>query len=90
MSVFADDLFLAGRRDRLDVLKKSIDDEMRIVWGDLLQEGSGWTRYLGKEWRCHRGRYEVRVPVLYWEELLKDNGLDQCRSVTTPGEVKSE
>eukprot|EP00972_Heterocapsa_arctica_P021463 3159388-Heterocapsa_arctica.AAC.1 len=86
MSVFADDLFLAVRRSQLEALKKTIDDEMKIVWGEFLQEGSGWVRYLSKEWRCHRGRYEVRVPVVYWEDLLKELGMEKCKSVTTPAE----
>eukprot|EP00972_Heterocapsa_arctica_P099289 14651104-Heterocapsa_arctica.AAC.1 len=34
MSVFADDLFLAVRRSQLDETRKSIDGEMKIVWGD--------------------------------------------------------
>eukprot|EP00972_Heterocapsa_arctica_P079655 11736702-Heterocapsa_arctica.AAC.1 len=42
-------------------MRATIDAELRIVWGDTLQEGSGWVRYLGKEWQCRQGCYSVRV-----------------------------
>eukprot|EP00972_Heterocapsa_arctica_P108990 16050628-Heterocapsa_arctica.AAC.1 len=56
-SVFADDLFLVCARKHLTATRATIDAELRIVWGDTLQEGSGWVRYLGKEWQCWQGCY---------------------------------
>eukprot|EP00972_Heterocapsa_arctica_P071349 10540924-Heterocapsa_arctica.AAC.1 len=60
MSVFADDSFLIGPRKMIKELKKTIDAELRIVWGETLAEGSGWVRYLGKQWSVRNGRYLVR------------------------------
>eukprot|EP00972_Heterocapsa_arctica_P030278 4458683-Heterocapsa_arctica.AAC.1 len=62
MSVFADDLFLVCPKKHLAEMRKTIDAELNIVWGDTLAEGTGWVRYLGKEWRFQNGCYSVRVP----------------------------
>eukprot|EP00972_Heterocapsa_arctica_P094478 13933649-Heterocapsa_arctica.AAC.1 len=56
MSVFADDLLFIVKRKNTTL--RSIDKELNIVWGDRLEEGAGWVRYLGKEWRCRGGQYE--------------------------------
>eukprot|EP00972_Heterocapsa_arctica_P102942 15170814-Heterocapsa_arctica.AAC.1 len=66
MSVFADDLLLIVKRKSLNNLLRSIDKELKIVWGDRLEEGTGWVQYLGKECRCRNRQYEVRVPTIYW------------------------
>eukprot|EP00972_Heterocapsa_arctica_P058462 8625534-Heterocapsa_arctica.AAC.1 len=57
-------------------LRRTIDAELKIVWGETLAEGTGWVRYLGKEWRVHNGCYSVRVPPVYWEELLRETGME--------------
>eukprot|EP00972_Heterocapsa_arctica_P075196 11095721-Heterocapsa_arctica.AAC.2 len=51
LSVFADDLLLICARKELAAMRATIDAELRIVWGEVLQEGAGWIRYLGKEWQ---------------------------------------
>jgi hypothetical protein len=63
-----------------------VDEELRIVWGDVLAEGTGWIRYLGKEWRCSGGVYAVRVPRSYWEQLLDEMGMTSCRLAATPSD----
>eukprot|EP00972_Heterocapsa_arctica_P050163 7377447-Heterocapsa_arctica.AAC.1 len=55
MSVFADDLLLIVKRKSLNNALRSIDKELKIVLGDRLEEGTGWIRYLGKEWGCRGG-----------------------------------
>eukprot|EP00972_Heterocapsa_arctica_P000115 18507-Heterocapsa_arctica.AAC.1 len=42
MSVFADDLFLVCPKKKLVELRKTIDAELNIVWGETLVEGTGW------------------------------------------------
>eukprot|EP00972_Heterocapsa_arctica_P057219 8442708-Heterocapsa_arctica.AAC.1 len=76
MSVFADDLFLVCPKKMLVELRKTIDADLKIIWGETLAEGTGWVRYLGKEWRVQHGRYSVRVPPAYWEELLRETGME--------------
>eukprot|EP00972_Heterocapsa_arctica_P098008 14460042-Heterocapsa_arctica.AAC.1 len=71
-------------------MRATIDAELRIVWGDTLQEGSGWVRYLGKEWQCRRGCYSERVPPTYWEERLAEMGMTSCKSVSTPAELNDK
>eukprot|EP00972_Heterocapsa_arctica_P045345 6693436-Heterocapsa_arctica.AAC.1 len=63
---------------------------MKVVWGEALEEGGGWIRYLGKEWTVRDGIYSVRVPPAYWRELLTEAGLIDCRAVATPAELTSE
>eukprot|EP00972_Heterocapsa_arctica_P084693 12473984-Heterocapsa_arctica.AAC.1 len=60
MSVFADDLLVVCKKRSLGEVRKMIDAELKIVWGDALIEAGGWVRYLGKEWRCQNGDYSVR------------------------------
>eukprot|EP00972_Heterocapsa_arctica_P040765 6005967-Heterocapsa_arctica.AAC.1 len=65
-------------------MRKTIDAELKIVWGETLAEGTGWVRDLGKEWKVCDGRYLVRVPPNYLHELLLETGMDGCKPVTTP------
>eukprot|EP00972_Heterocapsa_arctica_P021198 3119786-Heterocapsa_arctica.AAC.1 len=61
-------------------MKHTLDGEMKVVWGQTLEEGAGWIRYLGKEWIVRDGIYAVRVPPSYWLELLDEVGLIDCRA----------
>eukprot|EP00972_Heterocapsa_arctica_P071934 10625593-Heterocapsa_arctica.AAC.1 len=50
MSVFADDLLIVCETRMKDAMRRTLDGEMKVVWGQILEEGAGWIRYLGKEW----------------------------------------
>eukprot|EP00972_Heterocapsa_arctica_P081867 12064984-Heterocapsa_arctica.AAC.1 len=65
MSVFADDLLVICDRRVAYSVRRSIDGEMKVIWGEALDEGGGWIRYLGKEWTVRNGIYAVRVPLAY-------------------------
>jgi hypothetical protein len=88
MSVFADDLLLIAPRNELEKVKRSVDADIEVKWGDIL--GPAWSRYLGKDWRYDGTNVQVRVPVHYWKELLAEFGLTDCRPVKTPSELKVE
>eukprot|EP00972_Heterocapsa_arctica_P066690 9841948-Heterocapsa_arctica.AAC.1 len=75
MSVFADDLLVICKRRALSDVRHTIDGELKVIWGEALEEGAGWIRYLGKEWSVRNGDYSVRVPPAYWRDLLVEVGL---------------
>ena len=89
MSVFADDVLLAVPRARLEYVKKTLDERLTVRWGDEFGQRA-WARYLRKEWReTSDGSVLVRLPVRYWQELLNEEGLENCRPVSTPAGPRS-
>eukprot|EP00972_Heterocapsa_arctica_P033666 4953908-Heterocapsa_arctica.AAC.1 len=61
MSVFADDLLILVDDMKIEEVRHTLDEDMKLKWTEII--GREWTRYLGKEWRSRGdGTFEVRVP----------------------------
>ena len=82
MSVFADDILLLIPNNMEDEIKRTLDIDMKIKWGEYISKN--WVRYLGKEWKEISGGHVVRVPLKYWASLFEEAGLENARPTTTP------
>eukprot|EP00972_Heterocapsa_arctica_P110008 16198739-Heterocapsa_arctica.AAC.1 len=61
MSVFADDLLILVDDMKIDEIRHTLDEDMKLKWTESI--GPEWTRYLGRQWRDRgNGTFEVRVP----------------------------
>eukprot|EP00972_Heterocapsa_arctica_P078521 11580147-Heterocapsa_arctica.AAC.1 len=60
MSVFADDLLILVDDMKIDEVRHTLDEDMKLKWTDTI--GPDWT-------------FEVRVPPKYWRGLLEETGL---------------
>lgn len=89
MSVFADDVLLVCRRSEKQQLLDEIREEVRIKWTGELADY--WVRYLGKLWRrLPTGEVLVCLPPDYWTGVLVETGLQDCKPLSTPTEVRRD
>ena len=88
MSVFADDILFLIPDGVEEEIKRTLDTEMDIKWGERISPE--WVRYLGKEWKETEGGHVVRVPPGYWASLLEEAGLTDARSATAPMDFSME
>jgi hypothetical protein len=88
MSIHVDDFLTTCPRDKKDQLVKRLQEQLKITPGPELR-GSAWVKYLGREYRGVHDGLLVRIPLPYLQGILKDLGLQRCRSVATPGVATS-
>ena len=78
-----------AKPEHMDAHRNDISKQVTMKWlGDLQLDS--WTKFLGKEWKQTASGCEVRIPPAYVETLLREIGLDQARSLSSPGAVTAE
>ena len=82
------DLLLAALEDKVETIKKEIEQKLQIKWEAKLQ--GDWIGYLGFDWRrgtdvTNNQFVECRVRPGYVNRLLDEYGLQTCRAVSIPG-----
>ena len=77
-----DDLMIAAPEDVLRKVQEQLDKAFKVKWGAIL--GPTWAKLLGKEWRRRGDEIDVRIPEKYFNAVLKEHGLEKCRSLAMP------
>ena len=77
-----DDLMITAPEDVLPKVQEQPDKAFKVKWGATL--GPTWAKFLGKEWRRRGDEIDVRIPEKYYIAVLKEHGLEKCRSLATP------
>ena len=77
-----DDLMITTPEDVLPKVQEQLDKAFKVKWGAIL--GPTWAKFLGKEWRRRGDEIDVRIPEKYYIAVLKEHGLEKCRSLATP------
>ena len=82
LSAHADDLLCATPPEKEEDMKKMLEELFKLTRGPTF--GPAWERYLGRLYRRVADSLEVRVPEEYLMEILRLNGFQTCRPVSTP------
>ena len=88
LTAHVDDLFISAPKDEHEKVKEALTNEMVVKWLGII-ERDGWTKFLGREWKKSDHGFIVRVPPRYYERILADNRLAECKAVCTPVEMGS-
>ena len=83
-----DDLFISAPKNEHEKVKEVLTNEMVVKWLGII-ERDGWTEFLGREWQKSDHGFIVRVPPRYYERILADNRLAECKAVRTKVEMGS-
>jgi hypothetical protein len=82
MSIHADDILMCADPSVADDMKALLSRCFKVKWGEAF--GPAWVKYLGREWRCVNGCFEVRIPPKYWEEVFEQFQMTQCKTASSP------
>ena len=88
LTAHVDDLFISAPKNEREKVKEVLSNEMVVKWLGII-ERDGWTKFLGREWQKSDHGFIVRVPPCYYERILADSRLAECKAVCTPVEVGS-
>ena len=88
LTAHVDDLFISAPKNEHEKVKEVLTNEMVVKWLGII-ERDGWTKFLGREWQKSGHGFIVRVPPRYYERILADNRLAECKAVCTPVEMGS-
>eukprot|EP00972_Heterocapsa_arctica_P113885 16439623-Heterocapsa_arctica.AAC.1 len=64
-------------------MKASMNTVFKLKWGDELEYGK-WTKFLGKEWRRGDQCVRVSIPTKYYDEILTEHRLNNCKATCVP------
>ncbi|CAE8615096.1 unnamed protein product [Polarella glacialis] len=85
-----DDMLVVAPPEWMGTIKKAIGEKVTMKWLDELSHDK-WSKFLGKELKLSPGGgVLVRVPPSYFEDVLKEMGLQDCKSLTSLGSVTAD
>ena len=82
MSVHTDDLLFTADPKDVAKIKAELGSLMGIRWEGAV--GDEWKKFLGFEWRHVNDEIMCRVPISYYEGMLRDWKMEKCKPTLNP------
>ena len=83
ISVHADDFLVAVPVEKEEWIRRELDRLFTIKWTGEINEDH-WERYLGKLWRVVDDAVQVRVDSTFYEGILEQMRMNECKPALTP------
>ena len=82
---YVDDLMMFGLNEKIILIVESLKEHLLIkATGNLNTEGAR-VRFLGRWFQRVGSSLHMYEEATYYNNILKDMGLESCRSASTPG-----